>query len=113
MKHGFYVSPCGYHIVQVTAYRSNVHTGELLILDFKDNHLEAQGGNIAWNYSILMSCWEYLGEQMSHLCLRCERPLPPLNGCEEDDFRYVCEECEMESELSEDEADYLFGGFCE
>jgi hypothetical protein len=62
MKHGFYISPCGHHIVQVTAYRSNVHTGEYLILDFKDNHIEAQGGNIAWNYSILMSCWEYLGE---------------------------------------------------
>ena len=55
MKHGFYLSPCGYHIVQVTSYRSNVHTGEFLILDFADNHIEAQGGNIAWNYSTFLS----------------------------------------------------------
>jgi len=43
------------------------------------------------------------------LCLRCSCKLPPLCGCEDDDFRYICEDCESEAELTEDEADYLWG----
>lgn len=45
----------------------------------------------------------------SHLCLRCECALPPLDGDEENDFRYICEDCASETELGEDECDMIFG----
>lgn len=61
MKLGFYLSPCGHHIVEVVTYRENVHTGEFLVINFKDSNIEASGGNICHDYTILMSCWEFLG----------------------------------------------------
>jgi hypothetical protein len=35
---------------------------------------------------------------MPDLCIECGCPLPPLNGCEENDFRYICEDCEQSEE---------------
>ena len=30
------------------------------------------------------------------VCVICKGPLPPLNGVEENDFKNICEECEVE-----------------
>lgn len=38
-------------------------------------------------------------------CISCGDQLPPLNGCEENDFRSECEHCEIESELFDEEED--------
>lgn len=47
-------------------------------------------------------------------CVNCGGNLPPLNGCEENDFRSECEHCEIESELFDEEEDeYHQGPVCE
>lgn len=43
-------------------------------------------------------------KQMSK-CVSCGGNLPPLNGCEENDFREECEHCEIESELFDGDED--------
>lgn len=41
-------------------------------------------------------------------CTACGITLPPLNGCEENDFRYECEECEINSHELEEALDQAF-----
>lgn len=36
------------------------------------------------------------GEDMKELCLSCGDKLPPLNGSEENDFAFLCEECRVD-----------------
>jgi hypothetical protein len=40
---------------------------------------------------------------MSDRCITCGCKMPPLNGCEEDDFAAECEWCREHGEESDDE----------
>jgi hypothetical protein len=62
VKEGFYLSPCGQHIIEISGVSSNVHCGERMIIDFNGSHVYVEGHAVSENYSILLSCWVYLGE---------------------------------------------------
>ena len=63
MKKGFYLSPCGRHVLQVSESRYNVHTGHFIVIDMDDDsHCEFSGFMVQNNLEVFLSCWEYLGE---------------------------------------------------
>lgn len=61
MREGFYVSPCGEHIIEIVESRYNCHIGWFIVVNLPNDHyMEHTGDNSAYNLQILLSCWEFL-----------------------------------------------------
>jgi hypothetical protein len=62
MKSGFYLSPCGKHIIEVTKDPINPVFGLYDVCGRPDGFDDFMFDCFVGDLSIILSCWHYLGE---------------------------------------------------